>query len=316
MIFSLVEHPDSTPHRSFWQSEIWKEILTDSGQADEVFYFGNLIHAVLVEVRSIWLGQRGAFILWVYSRDVPPGLIVSLGHYLRKKSVLFLHIEPLDTKISGTESWYRSFLVPHTRIIHLEKSLDDILREMHEKWRYNIRLAEKRGIRVEKVPPTEANISRVMELIKETTDRDGFASNSRAYYQSFLSALEKAGIGWLYFAYYDDRVIALTIWVFTEERAIYYYGASTSDKEMRKHMAPYLLQWRMIQDAKNAGSKIYDFLGVADPDNPKDPLAGVSSFKEKFGGEVVRLPQKTIISLSWKSVVFRWVYVLKKLLKR
>jgi len=76
----------------------------------------------------------------------------------------------------------------------------------------------------------------------------------------------------LYFAYYRETVIAASIAVFTLDRAIYYYGASSSDRESRKLMAPYALQWQMIQDAQVYGSRLYDFLGVADPSDPHDHL--------------------------------------------
>jgi lipid II:glycine glycyltransferase (peptidoglycan interpeptide bridge formation enzyme) len=67
-------------------------------------------------------------------------------------------------------------------------------------------------------------------------------------------------------------VIAGGIFVFTPERAIYYYGASSSAPDDRKQMAPYLLQWTAICDAKKKQIPIYDFLGVADPSDPYDGL--------------------------------------------
>lgn len=78
-------------------------------------------------------------------------------------------------------------------------------------------------------------------------------------------------------------MIAAGIYVFYNLVGLYYYGASTSDPEIRKHMAPYLLQWEAIREAKSRGCIIYDFLGIAPPDDMEHPLMGVSSFKEKFG---------------------------------
>ena len=86
----------------------------------------------------------------------------------------------------------------------------------------------------------------------------------------------------MYFAYWNDRVIAAGIWVFYPHRAIYYYGASSGDREDRKQMAPYLLQWHAIMEAKKANIDVYDMLGVADPDNPHDSLVGVTQFKARF----------------------------------
>jgi len=111
-------------------------------------------------------------------------------------------------------------------------------------------------------------------------------------------------------------VIAASILVLTEERAIYYYGASVSDDAMRKQKGPEALQWQMIQDAKAFGSHVYDFLGVANPDDPHDSLQGVTRFKEKFGGTIVKFPSKKITILSWKGHIFLWIFSLKKYFKR
>ena len=78
-------------------------------------------------------------------------------------------------------------------------------------------------------------------------------------------------------------MIAAGIFVFHGDTAIYYYGASSSDREVRKHMAPYLLQWFAIGEAKKKGALTYDFLGISPPGSVDDRLAGVSAFKEKFG---------------------------------
>ena len=102
-----------------------------------------------------------------------------------------------------------------------------------------------------------------MKLLSDTTSRDGFAQNSRKYYEKFLSVLEADKSGGLLFAYFDSRVIAAGIFVYSGDTAIYYYGASSSDRELRKHMAPYLLQWEAIREARRRECRIYDFLGIA-----------------------------------------------------
>lgn len=203
---------------------------------------------------------------------------------LRKKRVIFLQIEPLEGEFPVVpklrENVYREFLYPYTRVIDLTVSEEAVQAQMHEKGRYHVRLAEKRGVTVRAVEPTEEHINIWMELLSETTARDGFAANNQAYYTAFLSILGEQGK--LYFAYWENRVIAAGIWVFRKDRAIYYYGASSSDPIDRKQMAPYLLQWHAILDAKRAGIQCYDFLGVADPNNPNDSLWGVTRFKERF----------------------------------
>lgn len=315
-------------HMSFWQSPLWAQILERSGQAHECFFFSHdgyivphdalMDHSpsLLVEIRSIGLRQRGAFIIGV-EWDIPSNTLESLFHLLRRKNVLFLQIEPLERALCiWRKSLYRHFLTERTRIIDLSLSEERIFQSMHEKGRYNIRIAEKSQIHVERVRVTRENIDAFIWLLKETTLRDRFAHNSRLYYEHFLTVLENHDAGWLYLARFGDRVIAASILVLTRERAIYYYGASTSENDMRKLKAPELLQWRMIQDAKLYGSRVYDFLWVADPHDPTDPLTWVSQFKAKFGGDVILLPEKKIFPLSWKYSVFMKLYLLKKKLRK
>ena len=110
-------------------------------------------------------------------------------------------------------------------------------------------------------------------------------------------------------------MIAAGIFVFTQDRAIYYYGASSSDHEDRKHMAPYLLQWHAICEAKMRNISRYDFLGIATPGKKHDPLQGVTDFKKKFGGSSVGLPQKSLLIISWRCSIFFFIQKIKNLLK-
>ena len=316
---------------SFWQTPVWSDILCTSHQAREVFYFWNPKGSyLLIEIRSIWLGFFGAFSLWVTSQQVSQDwniFIQSLSDFLSKKWVLYLQIEPItDLQLEKQSGYkkpntfghrpYRKFLTPHTRIIDLSGTEDEILAQMHEKWRYSIRTAAKRWVIIEAAEPTEENIDIWMSLLTETLSRDKFSGNSRQYYISFLENLFQNDMGGLYFAKLEDRVIAAWVFVYTAERAIYYYGASSSLESDRKALAPYLLQWEAIMIAKRRGILQYDLLWVSDPDFPNDDLAGVSFFKSRFGWVVTSLPPKILHLLSWKYTIFRHIQKIKNLLKR
>jgi lipid II:glycine glycyltransferase (peptidoglycan interpeptide bridge formation enzyme) len=84
----------------------------------------------------------------------------------------------------------------------------------------------------------------------------------------------------LFIAEYEDRIIAANIVMFFGNRAVYLHGASSN--ECRNLMAPYLLQWEQIKEAKKQGCEIYDFWGI---DEKKWP--GVTRFKKGFGGEEI-----------------------------
>ncbi len=307
---------------SWWQSPSWADILIESGQAREVFYYGD-IHStyLLIEIRSVWLGFFGAFSLGVSQSQIVSDwedCMIALQKELKSRNILFLQIEPINGKIQNncTQKPYKNFLTPHTRILDLTLSEDEILAQMHEKWRYNIRTAIKRGVVVERAGSTSDNIDIWMKLFSDTLIRDGFAGNSREYYEIFIWNLEKTNQWWLYFARFEDRVIAAGIFVFAPDRAIYYYGASSSDPSDRRVFGSYLLQWEAIRIAKSHGAKIYDYLGISPPDDTNDALAGVSFFKSRFGGKVVTLPAKKLYPLSWKYSVFAVLQKIKNLLKR
>jgi len=299
---------------SFWQSNTWQEILISSGQAKEVFYFWNRDTCyLLIEIRSIGFGLFGWFSLWVNASQIWddfPQYLHAVKAVLRKKGVIFFQIEPIEDikfyweKYSSTFFKYKRFIIPQTRILQLVNSKDALLWDMHEKGRYNIRLAEKRWVTVEKVLPSSENIDIWMQLLTDTTNRDGFYHNNMKYYESFINTLEKQNQWWLYFAFFEWRVIAAAIFVFTVSRAIYYYGASVSNITDRKHMAPYLLQWQAICEAKWRNIPVYDFLWVADISNPKDSLRSVSDFKAKFWWSLEFYPWELFISISPISYIF------------
>jgi lipid II:glycine glycyltransferase (peptidoglycan interpeptide bridge formation enzyme) len=113
--------------------------------------------------------------------------------------------------------------------------------------------------------------------MKETTGRNNFSGNTLEYYKTYLESIQESQ---LFFAYFEKKVIAAGIFITSEDTMIYYYGASGS--EYRSLMAPYLLQWRVIEHAKKRKLKLYDFLGVAGPDETNSSLAGVTDFKMKL----------------------------------
>jgi hypothetical protein len=132
---SEIEGPDL----SFWQSPTWADILITSKQAREVFYFGSIRSSyLLVEIRSIGLGLYGAFSLGVSSSQLGPdwdAMIADLQKYLKERNNIFFQIEPIDRELESknTQKPYKKFLTPHTRVLDLTLTEDEILAQMHEK---------------------------------------------------------------------------------------------------------------------------------------------------------------------------------------
>jgi lipid II:glycine glycyltransferase (peptidoglycan interpeptide bridge formation enzyme) len=178
---------------------------------------------------------------------------------------------------------------PCTVIIDLSKELPIILAQMKSKCRYNIRLGEKKVIIK---TADEDGIEIFYSLFLETAKRDGLAIHSIEYYKklfvtakNYLTQTNKP-ILHLYIAEYEGDNIAAIVTLFMGKNATYLYGASSNQN--RNVMAPYALQWKAMQDAKEAGCTDYDLFGIPPDDNPSHPMAGLYRFKTGFGGKIIR----------------------------
>lgn len=202
---------------------------------------------------------------------------------------------------------------PDTTLIDLTVEEDEILARMHQKWRYNIRLSEKKGVVIHKYSGSneeiDAKIQKFYELTKETNARDGNSSHAKSYYEDLIkSSAKEIAEGKdspevnLYIAEHDGDEIASIITLFSHDEAVYLYGASSNNK--RNLMPNHLLQWTAMKDAKKYGSKYYDMYGM--PPEGKDenhPMHGLYMFKSNFGGKNVHrtgswdVPVKNIYNL-------------------
>jgi len=302
---------------SIWQTKSWGKFLVSSGQAEEVFN----VDWIQVEKRRVAMWEYGLFVLWVAE---PPSSLIreNLEQLCKQKNCLFIQVEtlnyiPLLTKEGlGVVEWgwkqdyYKKFITPYTAVIDLTQSEDEILAAMKPKGRYNIKLARKKWVEVMQSDNSERDIKAYYNLMQETTSRDSFAGNSIEYYKKFLTQNKSSK---LLLAKQDNVVIAAGIFIFDTEVSIYYYGASTSQKEYRNLMAPYLLQWEAISIAKNSWSKLYDFLGVATPGDKNSSLAWVTSFKKKLTPDIRKVSNSYIYVN--KKLKYSFIQILRKIKK-
>lgn len=237
----------------------------------------------LVEQEAIW----GMKWWWGAGADLKSeGLLEEMHSEAKRRGVIFARLEPLvpmeePLKLFGKEV-LDSYLPRHTLILNLELSEQELLAQMAQKGRYNIRQAEKAGVAVQEEGLT--GLEDFYSLLVDTAKRDGFRAHPKSFYAAFLKGLGQEGAR-LYMARVDGEAVAGVLITYYEGVATYYFGASSSLD--RKTYASYLLQWTAIRDAKAAGMKVYDFLGIAPEGGVKDPLAGVTQFKTRFGGKRV-----------------------------
>ena len=164
------------------------------------------------------------------------------------------------------------------------KTEEELMAAFHQKTRYNIRLAGRKGVGV--VCCDESNTAEMLpyfaRIMKETGQRDGFITRPESYFADLLRHMGENAR--LYMALYNDKPVAGTLAIRFGNKVWYLYGASSN--QYRNVMPNYLLQWNMIQWAVECGCEIYDFRGVSGDLSPENPLYGLYLFKKGFNGEL------------------------------
>ncbi len=221
-----------------------------------------------------------------------PKLIDELMKIGKQKHAIFIQLEPnvienLKLKIEnyGLRRSYHPLFTKYTFVLDLTKSEDELLKAMHPKTRYNIRVAQKHGVVVKEDNSQEA-FGEYLRLTQQTTERQGFYAHSTLYHQKMWNIMHEHGVARLWTATYQNQVLAAWI-VFVWKDTVYYpYGASS--REHREVMAPNLLLWEIARWAKKQGLKKFDLWGALgqNPD-PKDPWYGFHRFKEGYNPSLV-----------------------------
>lgn len=308
---------------SIWQTKIWGEMLKKSNQVQKIISLkvdNNL--EIFIEKREVALKEYWLFILW-FNWIINKNLEKELVKICKNEKALFIQIETLyyeNINLSNIKKgknleifknwYYKKFITPYTAIIDLDKTEEEILKEMKPKGRYNIKLAEKKWVEVKIVEKTLENINIFYDLMLETTSRDKFYWNKLEYYKIFLEIIENSK---LILAYFWNKVIAWWIFTFEKEVSIYYYWASSSIWEYRNLMSPYLLQWEAIKYAKIFWSKIYDFLGISSPWDVNSNLEWVTDFKLKLTKDIVNVSDAYIYVN--KKFKYRFIQIIKNIKK-
>ncbi len=301
-------HPDGNIHQtSMWanfQSNVpgrGKCIACGIKDGDELRSAGLFVRQQLPFGLCWYFAPRGPLL----GHDGDLDMIVDGIRSLEPKCVFVRWESAISSQQSaGMETWGRKahshYFPEHTIFVDLTESEEEILKQMKQKGRYNIKVARKHGIEVVK----SKDVGEFFNVFEETTARDGFSGHNLQYYENMLNSL--GNNAQLYLAKYEGSTIAGIIVTFYKDVAIYYFGASSNDH--RNLMAPYVLQWEAMRDAKSRECSVYDLFGVAPlvvgssggscsngvsrcetkaVVDPKHPWAGITRFKSQFGGRRV-----------------------------
>lgn len=214
-------------------------------------------------------------------------MIETLKKIGQENKAIFIKIEP-----NIVQSLKNLGLIPgrplftkYTSVIDLTKNEEELLKRMHPKTRYNIRVAQRHGVEVEEDNSKKA-FETFLNLLFETTERQGFYAHDRNFHRLEWQILQPAGISHLLTAKYQGKILSAFI-LFVFNKVLYYpYGASS--REDKRVMAPTLLMWEAIKFGKKMGCQSFDLWGEIAPEaKPSDPWYGWHRFKQGFGPEIV-----------------------------
>ncbi|MDP2709345.1 MAG: peptidoglycan bridge formation glycyltransferase FemA/FemB family protein [bacterium] len=198
-----------------------------------------------------------------------------------REGIMFLRFDPLFPHDEPKYYLIKTVDVQpaKTLILDLTKTEAELLKQMHQKTRYNINLADKKGVKI--VTGDQSRFEEFWDLLDQAAGRDKFRPHGRNYYKTMMELGDNPVK--LFFAEYQGKPIATALVSFFADTATYLHGGSSNLD--RNVMAPYRLQWQAIKAAKAGGQKFYDFHGI---DEKKWP--GVTRFKKGFGGDDYNYP--------------------------
>jgi peptidoglycan pentaglycine glycine transferase (the first glycine) len=299
----------------FLQSWEWGEFQKAVGKKVLRLNFENKLFA---QVFKMDLG--GGFFYWYLPRG-PFGNLATdkIKFYFRElseklseeKKVLFFRVDPsVEFYFDLIPFRFTKSVQPQClRLIDLTKNNDLLFKEMKSKTRYNINLAEKKGVLI-----GVGDIENFLKLNSITTKRDNFVSHPDVYYKKMVQQLPECFVK-IWQAFYEGRVLASAIVFYFGDTAVYAHGASSS--ENKEVMAPSLLHKEIMIDAKNKGFCFYD-LGGVNPEGKSDIFykkswEGISRFKSGFGGKVLCNPRS--FDLIYRPYCYNVYSLLKKIRK-
>ena len=290
---SVVHHP--------LQSWEWGEFRRSIGVEVErlgVFVGEKLQHGIQVTFHQVpKLGWQIGYFPRGYMPDSDQlSILKQIG---KKHGAIFIKLEPnvvqslsrvsAHDKISNYLlengcKFGRPLFTKYTFRLDLTNSEEKILKGMKSKTRYNLRLAQKKGVRVVENTTLEG-MENYITILGETTKRQGFYAHTPDYFRKMWQSLGKSGILRIFQAEYQDQVLASWI-VFVFGESLYYpYGASRSIH--REVMASNLMMWELIKFGKSKQLKIFDMWGALGPDADKsNKWFGFHKFKEGYGGDL------------------------------
>lgn len=291
---AIVQHP--------LQSWAWGEFRKQTGvSVERVGFFenGNLIKAFQVFFHPI---PHFSVTAGYLPRGEMPDeeTLASISQLGKQHNALFVKLEPnIAQKVENQSAHVAiaDFLTSHgcqpgkalftkyTFQLNTAKSEEELFAQLSSKTRYNVNLAFKKGVKIVE-NTTEEGMNQYLEILAETTERQGFYAHGPEYFKTMWNVLAPTGMLRIFQAMYEDQVLVSWVMFIFNGKMYYPYGASRSIH--REVMASNLMMWEMIRLAQNLGCTSFDMWGSLGPEpDEKDPWFGFHRFKKGFGGDLV-----------------------------
>lgn len=275
---------------------------------------------------SILYSPKGPLLDWT-NETWRNRVLNDLQSFARKQGAIFLKIDPdvvlgigvpkseddasensgqvvmSELKRRGWEYSSDQIQFRNTVLIDLNPSEEEMLARMKQKTRYNIRLAEKKGVSLR--AGTLDDLPMLYKMYAETSVRDGFVIRDEGYYKTVWETFMHSNVDLLassqastcqsanfpscelLIAEVKGEPVAAMVVFYFAGRAYYIYGMSRDAH--REKMPNYLLQWEALKRAKAKRCTVYDLWGAPEVFDESDSMWGVYRFKEGLGGRVVRM---------------------------
>lgn len=235
---------------------------------------------------------------------------------LRFPKNLFVRIQSKQ-KLNVHAKATKNIQPANTLLLNLEKTEEQLLKEMHEKTRYNIKVAQRHKVQVVSelvvTPGFGLHLTEVVKLLVATSKRQGYKAHSESYYRNFINYFglseKKDSLSLtVYKALLDQKLLACGLMIDFAGTRTYLFGGSGDDQ--KNVMGPYLLHWQAITDAKKQGLKFYDFWGL---ETASGTTPGFVRFKLGFGGIKIKYAQTIDLV---KNKLWYNIYNVARFLKR
>lgn len=291
-------------HTAFLQSWAWGEFQQSLGkkvwrlgikQGHNLVATATIINQPLPLDKSYLYIPRGPLMLFGLNKDRQQEIIElilskarDICYMTKKENEIFSRLEPdltcLDESILTLPLIKKLDVQPqHTWVLDLSPDIKKLQKKMHHKTRYNINLAERKGVKI-KQSNNPKDLNKFLFLAKITAARAGFSIWPDNYYLQLFEVLNKHQMIAIWLAEYKHEILVANMVVNFGDTVTYLYGGSAN--KFKEVMASHLLQWRQITWAKENDYDYYDFWGIAPKGSNKEQAwQGITRFKKSFGGQ-------------------------------